>query len=197
MKYEISALITPQRLINAPHEAFNHVPPWAAQHGFVGPEDNEPEAIVVLIGGKHQMPITLSLAEYALLCEATRFGHNIVTNSNFGKPLAIIYAKISFRDAAKDNIPLGRIFAGATTNEAVKTLEIASDLRPDNLYRIGAGKPEKSARDLVLRHCERLARERQAGHTLLTDFDIDAYVANIRNLFAFIDAELDAVTKGD
>jgi hypothetical protein len=196
MEFESTPLLTPERIAADPKRAFEVRPAWASLVHLEGLEDNDAPVAFVVIGHKHPVVLALSTPGFALFCEITRLGHNITTNSNFGKPIPIIYGKVTFDGAQKDDITLGRAIAGAEANEAVKALELTSDLRPENLYRIGAGKPKKAARDLVLRHCLRLAREREAAGSLPEGFDLKAYINNIERLFAAIDAELGALVNG-
>jgi hypothetical protein len=196
MNFEASPLITPSRITENLTEAFSVVPAWAAQFApFEEGEDITP-TIVVAIGKKHRKGFVLSAMTFGLLCEVTRLGHTIVTNSNFGDKLRV-YAKVSYRDAPKDNTPIARLVIGAEFHEAVETIDFASDLRPDNLAKFGAGKPDKEARGLMLKHCERVAREREASGTLPNGFDIGAYMANLKAHLAAIDAEVEQSPQGD
>lgn len=184
--FENAPLITPERIEADPEEAFRVVPRWAATMAFAQPDLADLPAadrpVVVLVGGKHRVGITLSSMQFGLLCEGTRFGHSVVTNRNSGKQ-PTIYAKLSFRDAPHDNMPISRPFAGAGANEQVKAQELRSDLRTENLYLDGAGKPIKYARATTMLHVRRLAKERQSSGTLPVGFDVDAYLENVERLF--------------
>lgn len=188
MKFEDTPLITPERVVIDPLSAFAIAPVWVRLWAPV--EDLEAmqtddilPAFVVIIGGKHRKPITLTALQFALLMEITRLGHTVVTNTNSRPPVPKIYAKLSFRDAPHDNMPVGRVFVDAGANEAVHALAIASDLRIPNLQKIGAGKPSKQAFALTMEHVERLAREREAGGTLPSSLSVPDYLKNVRDLW--------------
>lgn len=183
-----SPLITPERVRQDPAEAFAVVAPWAANWAWSceDPETLRAEGhdvpLAVILGRKNKRAFGLSDYQFAFLNEFSRLGHSVVTNTNGKGPNPVIYAKASFRDAPQDNMPLSRIFIEAGPNEAVSTLDILSDLRPENLYKVGAGKPTKFAAAKVLFHCDRLALEREAGGTLPNGFSVQAYSDNLRAL---------------
>lgn len=183
-----SPLITPERIRRDPSEAFAIVAPWASTWAW---SCDDPEALraeghhvplAVILGRKHKRAFGLSAHQFAFLNEFTRLGHSVVTNTNGKGPNPVIYAKASLRDAPQDNMPLSRIFIEAGAHEAVSAIDILSDLRPENLQKLGAGKPTKDAARKVLFHCERLAREREAGGTLPEGFLVQAYMDNLRAL---------------
>lgn len=185
-------LITPERIRRDPAEAFAIVPPWASNWAWSceDPESLRQEGhdvpLATVLGRKHKRAYGFSAPQFAFLLELTRLGHSVVTNTNGKGPNPAVYAKVSFRDAPHDNMPLSRIFIEAGPNEAVSTIDILSDLRPENLQKAGAGKPTKFAVSKVLFHCKRLAQEREAGGTLPEGFSVEAYVDNLRALLAAI-----------
>jgi hypothetical protein len=188
MNFENSSLITPYRVKENLSAALSIVPAWAAQFAPFEEGEGIAPVIVVAIGKKHRKGFVLTAMTFALLCEVTRLGHTIVTNSNFGdRPRT--YAKVSYRDAPHDNTPLARLVIGAEVHEAVETIDFTSDLRPENLAKFGAGKPDKEARGVMLRHCERVAREREASKTIPQGLDIAAYLQNLKALLVAIDIE--------
>lgn len=178
-------LLTKNLIENDPIKAFSILPQWVHHIAFADPNDldaAEDNVVVVLVGRKHKVIIGLSLSQFALLCELTRLGHSVATNSNFKKPIPKIYPKITFRDAPSDATPVARLFANAGPNESVSKVDSRIDLRPENLKKIGAGKPRKVAIEIALFHAERLLNERKAGGTLPEKFDGDAYLSNLQEL---------------
>lgn len=158
---------------------------------------NDIPPLVAVFGRTHQKAQTFTPLQYATLLEATRFGLTVATNSNFGKPRPLIYSKLCFRDAPQDNMPLSRFFANAGEHEAVKHFEFASDLRPQNLVKFGAGKPKKEAVDVTLKHVQRIAEERTVGGTFPNEFTKDEYLDNFLNLLTAMLKEATEFYGGD
>ena len=180
--------LTKELVTSDPIAAFDVVPRWVQHLSFANPEDLEDidlNVVLIVLGRKHKALVALSVSQFALLCELTRLGHSVATNSNFAKPHPRIYPKITYRDAMKDASPIARLFADAGPNESVSRIDERNDFRPENLKKIGAGKPRKEAIQVALFHAERLMNERKAGQTLPANFDEDGYLNNLKSLFAW------------
>ncbi len=190
MNFDQTPLITPETSQKDWQSIFDSLPKWVGTPGYEPFEPNnlaDPEQeypVTIAVGKKHRKPITITLLQFAFLLEVNRLGHTVVTNINkkANNPNQKVYAKQRFRDAGKDYMPLARIFVDAGPNEAVKTLAIESDLRIENLFVIGAGKPSKHSLDVTLKHVERLALKRKTAGTLPEGFSVKAYIDNIKTL---------------
>jgi len=188
--FENHPLITPEWLAADPVAALAIAPSWVRLHSITRSDELDAAPVVsIAMGGQFIMTISLTLPQAAVLFEATRLGHRVVTNSNHAKPTPTHYARMSFRDGQSDLMTISRILHGAGEHEVVKQGHIKSDLRGENLHTIPGGKPDKDARKTTMRHVARLAWEREAGGTLPKGFDIAAYLANIERLFAIVDRE--------
>jgi hypothetical protein len=195
MNFDLFPLITPETSQKDWQSIFDSLPKWVVMRSYppfdpdnsADPEQTYP--VVIVVGKKHHKEITITLLQFAFLLEVNRLGHTVGTNINSGKPKPKVYVKQYFKGAANDNTPLARLFVDAGPNEAVKQLNIASDFRLENLYKIGAGKPTKQTLDVTLKHVERLAIEREAEGTLPDSLSVQSYVDNIRTLFKAVHAE--------
>jgi hypothetical protein len=76
-----------------------------------------------------------------------------------------------------------RVLSGAAEGEAVKALDIESDYSAANSYFVPDARAKRDARKEVIEQAERLAASEVADPVAVA-----AYVANIRALFAAIDA---------
>lgn len=193
--FELSPLITVARLATDWRTIFDPAnrPRWARVIELL---DIDPESdvtastdlrAIVVIGRKHRIQIDMTAFELAVLFEMTRFGHTIVSNSNFNKPRPQIYAKMRFAGASEDLMSIRRILWGAKANEATKPFWRPNDYSAENTYAEDDSHPDKDARSVALGNVERLARERQAAGITPMSFDVDAYLDNIKLLFAWID----------
>ncbi|MCC0016342.1 MAG: hypothetical protein H6878_08740 [Rhodobiaceae bacterium] len=186
-------LLTPEIVFRDPMRVIDSLPRTFGVAALVAPDEcplpPQSRSAVAVFGKKHRKAITLTVAALATFAEACRYGHTFATNSNFAKPIPKVYVKFCPRDAATDTMPVARIIAAAGPHEAATTLDLANDLRPENLALLGAGKPEKMAIDKVRHHVERLARERQEGGTPLEDDCVDAYLDNFDRLLAVLEME--------
>ena len=194
-QFENSPLISPLLARREPDAIFRAVPGWVvawAIPGYANEDDNLSRAVALAIGKRHRVALIITSLQYALIAEATRLGHSITTNSNFKKPTPKVYGKMTFRGAAKDAMPIWRLFAGAKAHEAVSALEIARDLRPHNLIKTDAGKPEKDALAVLTSHVERIASERELSLTMPKGLSTVAYLENFRALLAAVEEERDA-----
>lgn len=190
-------LITPALAKSDPEAAFLHLPHWATTWTLVDAEEaaQDPRlspTIAVVLGKKMRVSITMTSLQLALLIHCTALGHSVATNSNHAKFNPRIYAKFIFRDAAKDNTPIGRLFAAAEEREAVNTLDNCSDLRPVNLAKSFEVRPKKDAIELLRHHVGRLVSERGLGGTLPDGFSAQAYLANLEDLLQALEEEREA-----
>ncbi|WP_223476753.1 hypothetical protein [Oricola indica] len=191
--FETSPLITPEIAIREPHRALAVPPSWVVQYGILD-EFDEPEVgeghisstAVLVLGKRHRKTLLMSVLQASYLYELSRFGNTFGTNSNFGKPKAIIYPKFWPRDFADDRVTLARIFADASSDETVDSLEGTSDLRLFTLRKNNYGRPRKAALETVKKHTERVAKEREASGSLPSGITVDSYLANIAALYAAI-----------
>lgn len=200
--FEYTPLFTPEAVKSRPLEVLSSRPMWLTMFSVL--EEPEPIiientnedlslSVVIVVGGKHKKTQTLTTLQLAYLYEATRFGHTLKTNTNASGPHPKIYTKFTFLDAPNDSMPVARVFVDAGPNEAVTTLDIASDLRPWNLIKHGAGKPTKFAKQTLDRHVRRLLKEREAEGTLPNGFNPQAYLDNFEALRTAIELETHSV----
>ena len=180
-------LFTPQLVTSNPSSLLEDLPPFVGPCDLVrDPQTGEALAVVVTFGKKHRITQTLSLLGWALCREATRFNITIVTNADSSKPGYRVYTKFSFPGAPHDNFPIQRLFKNAGANEAVRKAGIQSDLRPDNLTKIGAGSPLKSAVKVIREHVRRAASEQEAAGTFPKEFTKEQYLANFEALLSAV-----------
>lgn len=190
LDFEKTPLLTPERIAQEPVTTFAVYPRCIRTLAITrGEGGSAPPVITLVIGCQAVLPISLTFAETALIFELLRFGHSLVVNSNGSEPIPRLYVRFKPHDAPGDLMSLTRIFKGVGDNQVIKQGIIKSDLRNENLGVIPGGKPNKDARQTIIRHVERLVREREAGGVLPKDFDVAAYLANIQRLFAIVDAE--------
>ena len=180
-----SPLITPERLKDNHDDALLPAPPWAIVSTSADREAPiDDAAMSVQIEGKHPGSYTFSALSLAVLFELTRFGNSITTNTNKrrGSHEAAYYLKITFRGAAKDNMPVSRIIAGAGPHQIVRTPhDLPRGLHSAGLAVDGGGKPTKHAREVAMRHAERCARAHADAD------NVQAYLDNLKALFAYHD----------
>ncbi|RWQ28877.1 MAG: hypothetical protein E5Y88_27245 [Mesorhizobium sp.] len=176
-QFRNTPLITPERIESDWKEALDILPPWARSRDFLCGR-----VILVPVWGLHPATPFFPPYELALLAEVTRYGHTIVTNSNFSPSGPRVYLKVSFRDAPGHNITIRRILSGAAEDEAVKALNIESDYSAANSYFVPDARAKRDARKEAIEQAEKLAGE------FVDPVGVAAYVANIRALFAAIDA---------
>lgn len=210
--FENTQLITVPRLFSDWRSILASPPAWALhlEPMWTLPGANEeidcPNEVIALAGKKHILPVHLGIAEFGLMCEATRpNGVSAPTNSNFGTPNAKVYWKMAFDGAAEDTMPARRFIVGAKANEATKVRWNQNDYRAENMFIEPHPHPQKDARKVALGHIERLARQdgklmaatsraredaarRLPAATLPDDFHVRAYMSNIRSLFGLVDA---------
>lgn len=181
-----SPLITPERLARSVPEALALAPPWVIVHELADPELGPSEfKAAVRVGDKHPDEYSLASVSLAILFEVTRYGNSVTTNTNkrAGSKAAIIYLKIIYAGASKDNTPVSRLIMDARPHQAVRTnAEQPRELHPDGLTEEGAGKPRKDARANAMKHAEARAREHGCGEA-----EVKAYLDNLNALFAYHD----------
>jgi hypothetical protein len=143
-----------------------------------------------VVGRKYKTCIQLTPICLAILLEITRLrnGHRVVTNSNFNKPVPQVYAKLAFKNAPHHLVSIRRIFSDAPPSMQTKALGVPNDYSPENTYAEPHPHPRRNARDTAMHHVERLACERAAAGQFPMGFTVDAYLANLRDLFAALDA---------
>jgi hypothetical protein len=176
-QFRDTPLITPERIAADWEEALKTLPPWARTTDFLS------DRILVTVWGLHPCAPFFPPLELGLFAEIARYGHTVVTNSNFSPSNPRIYLKVSFRDAPEHNITVRRVLSGAAEGEAVKALDIESDYSAANSYFVPDARAKRDARKEVIEQAERLAASEVADPVAVA-----AYVANIRALFAAIDA---------
>lgn len=177
---DLGTLITSERLESDLATIFNFVPPWAADASLADPDPNvafDENTIVVRVGGQSPDNYYFDVLAFAVLCELTRYGNSVTTNSNH-KANERLYLKLTFTTAPEDNMPVWRIVMDAQPREAVKSADDLRDLRAAGLKLIGSGKAIKEARAVALRHAEIAARA--SG---IPDSELSLYLDNIKALF--------------
>lgn len=190
-----SPLITPERLLADPDEAFSVLPSWVRMLEVVhpeGPRDAAP-VVVVAFGRSDPTAIGLSPVGAALLCEFSRFpGVSIVTNRN-GKrsdPRSKVYARITIAGYPEDLTMVSRVFANAEPHEQVKVSgSVQSDLRPGNLVRADAEKLGKSTRAIIEERLREVAERAAANGIMLRHISVDSYMDNLKRLLEALDSE--------
>lgn len=186
MKYDSLPLFTLELIESSPQSLLlPPLPHFVKACAFVDEVDlgdGSAPPIVAVFGDKHVKVQILTSIQFAVLRETTRFGLSISTIPNGNKRNPGIYTRLTVPGAMKDNATLPRLFADAGPNEAVSTLEIASDLRPENLVKFGAGKPSKDAIHIIRKHVIRVANEREASGTFPTAFTKEEYLSNFEAL---------------
>jgi len=207
-----SDLITPQTLQTDSDVLLRANPKWAESAELVTYREQDPDGsfdlMVVSIyrprnGGPsaktsarddNSGPWSVTLSDYAAFLEVTRYGNNIIvgTNGKAGAPGALFYPKMTFTGFPNDKFPLTRLIIGAGPNEQVKQREkgqeeparlFTHNLHPFHLGREPAAKPQKDARSLAIFHALRCAE--RAG---ISASEVQDYISNIHNLYAYHDA---------
>lgn len=84
---------------------------------------------------------------------------------------------------------VSRVFAGATEYDQTKVNGIWSDMRAENLRNDTAEKIGKDARQVVLSHAERIAKEMEASGRMPPHITAEAHLDNLRRLLTLIDIE--------
>lgn len=191
--FKDAPLITPERLASEPlKKVFGVVPEWAKVRQIVTDPDLPPadQVIVVLPPGEASpQEMFLSPAEFAVLCEITRYEHSVVCNRNTNpsRPEPQRYPKFTWygtkpngHRAVEDNFPVQRVLMGAGYRQAVKLGRNPKDLRTEELEIVGSGKATKDARSLALHYASTVIPAEGAPAD---------YLHNIGRLFALVDAE--------
>lgn len=188
-----SPLITPERLEADPQAALAVRPAWLHAVHLEYPEGHEEDparftpAVALVLGRKHVTSRGFSLPQVAFMMEITRFpGASIVTNHNgTGRH----YVRIAFDGYPEDLTMLSRVFSGATEYVQTKVDGIQSDMRAENLRHDPAEKIGKDARQVVLGHAERIAKQLEASGRMPPHLTAEAYLDNLRRLLVLIDQE--------
>jgi hypothetical protein len=188
--FTTSPLITPDRLRQGDlDEVFRPAPPWAVACVCVDKTLPLDEAkMVVQLGGSYPGGYPIPVVSLAVLFELTRYGNTILVDAN-RKPSskgAIYYLTFKPSASAKDTISVSRIIGGLGAHQVARTpKDIPNDLTPANWAVEGAGKPSKDARAIAMRYAEE-----RANHHACTAHEVEAYLANLRALFAYHDEVL-------
>lgn len=187
-------LITPARLRADWREALAIRPQWAASMFEVDADgedlDHTSAGLVAVVGRTRPQPLNLSPLTAAILFELTRHNERgIHTNTNGSKPLPKVYAKLIFStQAPQDATPLLRLIGNAKDGERAKPVNSPRDLSPENVQIEPHPHPRKDAREVNIKHAREAAEASAREWAGRVSIDVDAYVANLRALFAALDA---------
>jgi hypothetical protein len=189
-EFASSPLITPDRLERESlEELFRCRPEWALLGGLARPDEGltarENAFIVRLaaVGKGTEETFTLCLPGAAILFELTRFpGTRAVPNANreTADPTGKNYFRIAFGAVY---LTVQRLIMDAHPGQQVMlSLDMRRDLRREWLIKTGGRtNARKAARETAMRHARNAATAAGA--------DADAYIANLRALFDYHDAE--------
>lgn len=187
-----SPLITPERLDASLVEALGAAPAWAIWYALADDEASPSESMaVVRLGDKHPNQYPLPAVSLAILFEITRYGNSATTNTNSQEDDedARYYPKVTYRGATKDDTTVGRLIMAALPRQRIiPAKDGMRTLHPASLGREPDRKATKDARAIAMHHCERVAREHRAS-----DGEVQAYLDNLRALFAYHDVQLAVV----
>lgn len=186
-------LRTPESIAADPQSVLAILPAWLHAGHLVFPEGHETDparfspVVALVLGKKHVASKNYSLLQVAFMLELTRFsGASIVTNHNgSGRH----YERIAFTGYPEDLTTLSRVFSGATEYAQTKVDGIRSDMRPENLRHDPAEKIGRDAREVVLGHAGRIAKQMEASGRMPLHLTATAYVANLIHLLHLIDQE--------
>jgi len=180
-------LLTPTRLLATDWQrCFAIQPEWAQ-----GITTLLPERVFFGLPGPHPLAIHMPPLEAGLAFELTRFGHAIVANAAVNRADGYVCAKLTVWGAPKDTMPYRRILSGAGAGERAVALELERDYSAANVAFERDGKAKKAARELALRHAERIATE-----TMGLSFNTEPYAHNIRALYRAIDDSVEKERDG-
>lgn len=186
-------LRTPELVAADPQSALSARPAWLHAVHLEYPEGHEADparfspAVSLVLGKKHVTSKNYSLLQVAFMLELTRFGGaTIVTNHNgTGRH----YERIAFAGYPEDLTTLSRVFSGAAEYVQTKVDGIQSDMRAENLRNDAAEKIGKDARQVVLGHARRIAKEWEASGRMPDHLTAEAYLVNLIHLLHLIDEE--------
>lgn len=186
-------LLTAERLAADPQIVLANRPAWLHAAHLEYPEGHEADlarfspAVTLVLGKKHVTSKNYSLLQVAFMLEITRFGGaTIVTNHNgTGRH----YERIAFAGYPEDLTMVSRVFSGAAEYDQTKVGGIQSDMRAENLRHDPAEKIGRDARQVVLGHAERIAKQLEASGRMPPHLTAEAYLGNIRRLLLLIDQE--------
>lgn len=188
-----SPLITPERVAADPRESLSGRPAWLHALHLEYPEGHEDDSarlspgVVIVLGKSHVTARGFSPLQVAFLIEVTRFpGLSIVTNSD-GK--GRWYVRIAIADHPEDLTSVNRVFSGATEYVEAKVSGIQSDMRAENLKHGPASRLSKDARQIVLGHASRIAKQLEAEGRMPAHLTAETYLLNLIQLLHLIDQE--------
>lgn len=189
--FDQTRLLTPGRIAQDPYEAFSTHPAWVRLLTIFPAVNELPDSErfgVVLLGHKKRVSSwATSLPALALLFELTRLpGMSATVNSN---GTGRLYPRLTINDHPEDLTSISRLLTGAGPDDQVKTGVIRSDLRLENLHVTTAEKTGKEAREVVMHHATRLARDWEAGDTMPAHLTAESYLHNLERLFDALDQE--------
>ena len=182
--------IKPHDIVDDPRLAFAHVPNSLRNWKFI--DENDPKQGVYLhIGELHPCTLRLSLGQFAVTVLLVSLGMRAYTNAHNNRKTARYYPKFSMPayGEAIERFTLSRFFWGASMYTAIRTKRDPHDLRFANLYAVSAGRADKNARKVILRHADLLAEQSELEGRLPEGITADAYVANLQDFLLVLDAE--------
>lgn len=193
MDTSTAPLRTPELAAADPQSILAILPDWLHAAHLEYPEGHEEDparfspAVALAFGKKHTASKNYSPLQVAFMLELTRFGGaTIVTNHNgTGRH----YERIAFDGYPEDLTTLRRVFSGAAEYDQTKVDGIQSDMRAENLRHDPAAKIGKDAREVVLGHAGRIAKQWEASGRMPDHLTATAYVANLIHLLHLIDQE--------
>ncbi|HWD12242.1 MAG TPA: hypothetical protein VG519_02715 [Pseudochrobactrum sp.] len=182
--------IQTREIIEEPRKAFAHVPHSLRNWKFI--DENEPaQGVYLHIGDLHPCTLRLSLGQFAATVLLVQLGMRAYTNANNNRKTARYYPKFSMPayGEAIERFTLSRFFWGASMYTAIRTKRDPHDLRFANLYAVSAGRADKNARKVILRHAELLATQSELEGRLPEGISADAYIENLQDFLSLLDAE--------
>lgn len=195
MLHQECTLITPERIATGqfPHHWKEPLPKsirWWFGCDEIPDPTSRPLAVVTVVAGSGSNKARWSSAimhvvQFAILCEVARFGHTIAPNGNGNRDGLLperFYWRVTYKGAPNDKTTVNRLWKDAGAYQEVIPGRVFGDQRSDSLQLVEAWRADKSAREICLKHCERLAIERGAGAAYLK-----AYIGNLQALFDLLD----------
>jgi hypothetical protein len=171
--------------------ALENLPAWIKAIQLVvtdadeDPETGRPSDAIIWVGKKHRLKVTVNLYALAALVETTRHGGiSVVSNSNHAKVFPSVYAKMSFPTTPGHLVSIRRILFGAGKGRITRPIWQEHDYNPENTRTEADGHPQGDSRQIALAHAE------QAAHA--AGVDVDAFMQNVRDLYAEVDAIRDS-----